>query len=254
MVLTRAFACALPAVASDIPGLPRGADTARRRSRWRPNDPDALVDAVCELVADEPRREADGRGGAGARRRALRVAGDRARASKRCTRASPGIRRRRGARRMKTALPHLEARVGAGASSPSSRFVVALRRHLVARAGLGKRPRRVRGRHLELDRPRVPAQRRLDAVPRALVAADRRAGAAARAPTEARARPLVVRRRAARERDRARDDSASSRAWRRFVAISPMRLRGRARRSSGRSSPTACSTSCRRRSSSSGCC
>jgi phosphatidylinositol alpha-mannosyltransferase len=55
MVLTRAFACALPVVASDIPGYrevvePDAAVTVP------PGDVNALVDAVCELVADEPRR------------------------------------------------------------------------------------------------------------------------------------------------------------------------------------------------------
>jgi phosphatidylinositol alpha-mannosyltransferase len=56
MVLTRAFACALPVVASDIPGysdvLEPEASTA-----VPPGDPASLADAVCELVADEPRRE-----------------------------------------------------------------------------------------------------------------------------------------------------------------------------------------------------
>jgi phosphatidyl-myo-inositol alpha-mannosyltransferase len=61
MVLTRAFACALPVVASDIPGyrevLEPGVSTS-----VPPDDPDALVDAVAELVADEGRRRAMGEG------------------------------------------------------------------------------------------------------------------------------------------------------------------------------------------------
>ena len=59
MVLTRAFACALPVVASDIPGyrevLTPGASVA-----VAPNDPAALANAVAGLVDDEPRREGMG--------------------------------------------------------------------------------------------------------------------------------------------------------------------------------------------------
>jgi phosphatidylinositol alpha-mannosyltransferase len=56
MVLTRAFACALPAVASDIPGYREVLDD-QASVAIPPNDPSALADAVCELAADEPRRE-----------------------------------------------------------------------------------------------------------------------------------------------------------------------------------------------------
>jgi phosphatidyl-myo-inositol alpha-mannosyltransferase len=56
MVLTRAFACALPAVASDIPGY-REVLTPDVALAVRPNDPEALADAVSGLVEDEPRRE-----------------------------------------------------------------------------------------------------------------------------------------------------------------------------------------------------
>ena len=59
MVLTRAFACALPAVASDIPGY-REVLTPDVASSVAPNDPAALADAVCAFVEDEPRREAMG--------------------------------------------------------------------------------------------------------------------------------------------------------------------------------------------------
>jgi phosphatidyl-myo-inositol alpha-mannosyltransferase len=59
MVLTRAFACALPAVASDIPGY-REVLAREAAVSVAPDDPDALVDAVCDLVDDEPRREAMG--------------------------------------------------------------------------------------------------------------------------------------------------------------------------------------------------
>ena len=59
MVLTRAFACALPAVASDIPGYREVLDP-RASIAVRPADPSALTDAVCDIVADEPRRQALG--------------------------------------------------------------------------------------------------------------------------------------------------------------------------------------------------
>jgi phosphatidylinositol alpha-mannosyltransferase len=60
MVLTRAFACALPAVASDIPGYREVLDLAASVA-VSPGDVAALADAVCDLVDDEPRREAMGR-------------------------------------------------------------------------------------------------------------------------------------------------------------------------------------------------
>ena len=59
MVLTRAFACALPVVASDIPGYREVLDPSAAVA-IPPGDPKALADAVCALVADEPRRRALG--------------------------------------------------------------------------------------------------------------------------------------------------------------------------------------------------
>jgi len=59
MVLTRAFACSLPAVASDIPGY-REVLEPEASVAVPANDPDVLADAVCALVADEPRRAAMG--------------------------------------------------------------------------------------------------------------------------------------------------------------------------------------------------
>ena len=56
MVLTRAFACALPAVASDIPGY-REVLTSEVAIAVPPNDPEALADAVARIVEDEARRE-----------------------------------------------------------------------------------------------------------------------------------------------------------------------------------------------------
>jgi phosphatidylinositol alpha-mannosyltransferase len=59
MVLTRAFACSLPVVASDIPGY-REVLSPEAAVAVPPGDPAALADAVCALVDDEPRREALG--------------------------------------------------------------------------------------------------------------------------------------------------------------------------------------------------
>jgi len=56
MVLTRAFACATPVVASDIPGY-RGVMEPDAGRLVPPGDPAALTDAVAELLADELRRE-----------------------------------------------------------------------------------------------------------------------------------------------------------------------------------------------------
>jgi phosphatidylinositol alpha-mannosyltransferase len=55
MVLTRAFACATPAVASDIVGY-REVMTPETSVAVRPNDPRELGDAIVSLLEDEPRR------------------------------------------------------------------------------------------------------------------------------------------------------------------------------------------------------
>jgi len=68
MVLTRAFACALPAVASDIPGY-REVLTPEAAVAVAPEDPHAFAEAVCALVEDEGRRE---RMGAAARDMAVK--------------------------------------------------------------------------------------------------------------------------------------------------------------------------------------
>jgi phosphatidylinositol alpha-mannosyltransferase len=59
MVLTRAFACATPVVASDIEGY-REVVTSETAVPVAPDDPAALADAVESLLADEPRRIAMG--------------------------------------------------------------------------------------------------------------------------------------------------------------------------------------------------
>jgi phosphatidylinositol alpha-mannosyltransferase len=56
MVLTRAFACATPAVASDIPGY-RDVLTAEAGVAVPPGEPDALANALITLLEDERRRE-----------------------------------------------------------------------------------------------------------------------------------------------------------------------------------------------------
>jgi phosphatidylinositol alpha-mannosyltransferase len=62
MVLTRAFACALPVVASDIPGY-REVLTDEVALAVEPGDPESLTDAVCRLVEDEAARVAMGEAG-----------------------------------------------------------------------------------------------------------------------------------------------------------------------------------------------
>jgi phosphatidyl-myo-inositol alpha-mannosyltransferase len=60
MVLTRAFACATPAVASDIDGY-REVMSPGTAIAVPPGDEDALARRLIELLEDEPRREAMGR-------------------------------------------------------------------------------------------------------------------------------------------------------------------------------------------------
>jgi phosphatidylinositol alpha-mannosyltransferase len=60
MVLTRAFACATPVVASDIPGY-RGVMEPSAGLLVPPGDEAALANAIAALLADEPRREELGR-------------------------------------------------------------------------------------------------------------------------------------------------------------------------------------------------
>jgi phosphatidylinositol alpha-mannosyltransferase len=60
LVLAEAFACATPAVASDIPGYAAVA-TPYAATLVPPNEPDALADAVIAMLADEPRRVEMGR-------------------------------------------------------------------------------------------------------------------------------------------------------------------------------------------------
>ena len=66
MVLTEAFACATPVVASNIPGY-RDVMTAKTGVLVPPEDPAALAQALIDLLADEPRRQSLG---IGARERA----------------------------------------------------------------------------------------------------------------------------------------------------------------------------------------
>jgi phosphatidyl-myo-inositol alpha-mannosyltransferase len=60
MVLTRAFACATPVVASDIEGYAQVADHDETGILVPPGDVDALAEAVIELLGDEDRRRAYG--------------------------------------------------------------------------------------------------------------------------------------------------------------------------------------------------
>ena len=61
MALTRAFACATPVVASDIPGY-RDVMTAEAAVAFPAGDERALSASVTELLGDEPRRRALGEG------------------------------------------------------------------------------------------------------------------------------------------------------------------------------------------------
>jgi len=60
-VLTRAYACATPVVASDIDGY-REVMTKEAAVSFPAGDEKALVDAVVGLLGDEPRRAALGEG------------------------------------------------------------------------------------------------------------------------------------------------------------------------------------------------
>jgi phosphatidyl-myo-inositol alpha-mannosyltransferase len=60
MVLTRAFSCATPIVASNIEGYAQVADHDETGILVPPGDPQALQHALVELLEDEPRREALG--------------------------------------------------------------------------------------------------------------------------------------------------------------------------------------------------
>ena len=59
MVLTRGFACAVPVVASDIPGY-RAVMTDQTGVLFPPGDDRALADALVGLLEDEPRRRSLG--------------------------------------------------------------------------------------------------------------------------------------------------------------------------------------------------
>ena len=102
MVLTRAFACGLPAVASDIPGYREVLTEGGRRLRASGRPARARR---CRMRARRRRAAArgDGRGGPRARRRAVRVAHDRE-APRRGVRERHGDCRREGPRGMKTVL------------------------------------------------------------------------------------------------------------------------------------------------------
>jgi phosphatidylinositol alpha-mannosyltransferase len=67
MTITRAFACATPVVASDIPGY-REVVTEETGALVPPGDADALAETIAALLADEPARIERGRA---ARERAM---------------------------------------------------------------------------------------------------------------------------------------------------------------------------------------
>ena len=251
MVLTRAFACALPAVASDIPGY-REVLTPDVAVSVEPNDPEALADAVCALVDDEPRREAMGRGRPRARRRAVRVAGDR-------EAARGGLRERDRNRRRRRPAPRevraqgLALGLGAGGSSQWLAFVLAV----VVLWWRGPDWGSVLDAFRLVIWSWIILAFALNVVSTLFRALSWRltVGTGAACRSTSRSSSTSSRRSAsACSRTRScRAGSASSPASRRFAGTFRMRRPERARRSSARSSPIASSTSCRRRSSSSGC-
>ena len=150
MVLTRAFACALPVVASDIPGY-REVITPETAISVAPDEPAALAAAVTALLADEPRRRAMGSRRAHARRAnyswsdiARRLEGIYERAVGRAEGRRPHEPGARGSYRNPWARGLLVL------------LLLAVRdpRDLVARPGLGDRLRRLRVRRLALGRGR----------------------------------------------------------------------------------------------------
>jgi phosphatidylinositol alpha-mannosyltransferase len=60
MTITRAFACATPVVASDIPGY-REVVTEQTGALVPPDDPEALAETIAALLADEQVRVERGR-------------------------------------------------------------------------------------------------------------------------------------------------------------------------------------------------
>ena len=218
MVLTRAFACALPVVASDIPGY-REVTTPETSVTIPPDDTVALTDAI---VGSARRRAASRRDGRAARELAIeqyawsdiarRLEGH-LRARHRGRRAARGMSRMAAVRPQSVGARPLRARDARRRD----------RRDLVARAGLDNRLPRVRRRLLALGDRRDPAQPPLRARALALVAADDRPGPA-RAASPLRPGLLRLRDRAARE-CRPPGPGGRVRARRRPAAAPPARAR-----------------------------
>ena len=245
MVITRAFACALPVVASDIPGYREvmtpeaGMAVARRAEALVTRSARSWTTRVARLgeaVALWPSSGTRGRRSPSGSNPSIR--------------ASRGSAPRRAARR-ELAAKRLGVGVGAGCRR---RRRIRRRGHadLVARPGVGKRARRVQPRDLELDHPRVRAEC-LSTLFRALSWMLTWAGARQSTSRSSSMSSRPSESGCSRTRS-CRAGSASSRASPRFVVTFRMLRPARVRPWSARSSPTVSSTSCRRRSSSSGCC
>ena len=248
MVLTRAFACALPVVASDIPGYREVTTPETSRHRRAGGSGRSRR---CGRGAARRRAPAggDGRRGPRARDRAVLVAGHRSTSGADLrARARAGWAPRRMKERARRPRPQplgaraARARRARGGDS----------RDLVARARVGGGGRRVRRGHVALGDRRGAAQPALHARPLALLAADDQPGAAGAAP-DASARSSPPTGSACSETPSSRRAPESSPASPSSAATSRT-ARGRARRCSAPSSPTGCSTSSRSRSSSRGCC
>ena len=238
MVLTRAFACATPVVASDIPGY-RDVMTPETAIAVEPDDPDALVDGVAAILADEPRRAAMG---AAARRLAIeRYSWTRHRAPARGASTFASRGGTRGGPREAARRP------GAEPVGPWRRRARAARaahaRRLVAGPGVGRRLPRVRLRQLALDRRRRGAEPPLGAGARLLLAPDDRTGATG--PETARSGTSSPRSASGCSATRCSRRGRESSRVSPFSAVTSRTARAPAPRCSARSSPTGCSTSSR---------
>ena len=245
MVLTRAFACATPVVASDIDGY-REVVTPETAVTVPPDDVPALVDGVERAPRGRAAARRDGCGGARRSPSAYAWTDIAARLEgiyERVVVARAGRRARREAPR--SALPQPVGARPRGARHARRRP----RRALVARAGVGHGLRRVRSSSAGAGCSSPSCSTSLSVDRRGPGPGTSRSTRRCRSRTPLRGGVLGLRRRPARERRAARA-SRRARAGRRPAPAPAREERLRARRCSAPSSRTGCSTSSRSRSSS----